>query len=189
MSAKAKICAAKEKKQSIKHITINFGQWAEIRQRSQCVDQINKWEKNARPYFLAMRPLYLFSSHAYSQMKSHPTLQSIQCDKKREKRIKTLIFDGCFKDHYWHLWKVTKGWKFFGVSKSTVEGLQGGEVATLFFFLFPYFLPFFSSFFSLLPLSSSSFLGSDGILSKQDQGRAVILRDSQRPQPLSGRNT
>lgn len=141
--------------------------------------------ENARPYFLAVWPLCLSSSHAYSsQMKSHPTLQSIQSDKTRGKRIKTLIFDGCFKDHYWRLWKVTKGWKFFGVSKSTVEGLQRSEVATLFVFLFPYFLPFFSSFFS-----SSSFLGSDGILSKQDQGRAVILRDSQRPQPLSGRNT
>lgn len=65
------------------------------------------------------------------------------------------------------------------MSKSTVEGLKRGEgIHPLLLLLFAFF-----------PVPSSSFLGSDGILSKQDQGRAVILGDSQMPQPLSGRNT
>lgn len=75
--------------------------------------------------------------------------------------------------------KLPEGGSSFECQRAEWRGCKGGEVATLFFF----------SSFSILVPSSSSFLGSDGILSKQDQGRAVILRDSQRPQQLSERNT
>lgn len=59
--------------------------------------------------------------------------------------------------------------------------MQRVGVCTLFLLLF--------SLFSTLVPSFSQFMGSDGILSKQDQGLAVVLRGSGRPQPLSERNT
>lgn len=138
-------------------------------------------KKTTLPCYLAMRshhlgfPLSLFLSYIQiSQTKSHPTPQSIQPETKKgriKKNKKTLIFDGCFKDHYWCLWKVTRGLKFFWMSKSRAERLQWGRggrsphphpllLLRLQYFIFPTPSPY-----------SSSFPGSNGILSKQDQGR------------------
>lgn len=47
----------------------------------------------------------------------------------------------------------------------------------------------FSASFSPFYRSSPSFWASSGILSKQDQGKAAILRDSERPLWLPESNT
>lgn len=64
--------------------------------------------------------------------------------------------------------KLPDGRSSFQCRRAHWRGGRGGEVATLFFY------PFLCC--SCFPFSSFSFLGSDGILSKRDQGRALILR-------------
>lgn len=133
-------------------------------------------------------------------------------DKKEGK--KTLIFDGGFKGHYWRLWKVTKGWKLWGVESRGWGGVRPPSASSPLFFRFYLFYRCFltpspppppSPFLLFLPpppspnpppapflppspYSSPSSISSssDGILSKQDQGRDG--EESLRPWPPSGRN-
>lgn len=86
-----------------------------------------------------------------------------------KKREKTLIFDGGFKGHYWRLWKVTKGWKLWGVESRGWGGVKpqtaSSPLTSLFFkqfshsfasspfvLLLPFLLFLFHFLLFLLPL-------------------------------------
>lgn len=109
---------------------------------------------------------------------------SIQLGKKRKRVQKHLFLMASSKIITAAFEKLPRvPWKLFGVSESKAEEVRKGEVAT-----FPLLWHFFISFSSLFPHSSSSLLFSDWILGKQDQGRALILREANRVHPRSMKN-